>query len=72
MNASKTAFHIRSSVPGSEAELGIGAGERDGAGAAVEEFLQAGAEGADFGRADEGPGFGEEDEDEPVVGLGIG
>jgi hypothetical protein len=53
MHAPKTAFHIRSSIPGSEAELGIGAGERDGAGAAVEEFLQAGAESADFGGADE-------------------
>jgi hypothetical protein len=34
--------------------------------------LQARGEGYDFGWADEGPGFGEEDQDQPVLGLGVG
>jgi hypothetical protein len=33
--------------------------------------LQACAEGADFCWADEGPCFGEEDQDEPMIGLGV-
>ena len=49
--------------------LGVRAGEDDGAGAGVEELFEAGGEGFDFGWADEGPGFGEKDEDEPVVGF---
>jgi hypothetical protein len=48
VDASKAAFHLRSSVPGPEAELGVCAGESDGAGAAVQELLQTGAEGPHF------------------------
>jgi len=67
MHASQAAFHLRSSIPRAKTVLGVRAGERHGAGAAVEEFLQAGTEGADFRGADEGPCFGEEDQDEPVL-----
>ena len=71
MDASETAFHIRSGVPGSQAELGVGASESHGTGAAVKEFLKAVTEGADFRGTDEGPCFREKDQDEPVVGLGV-
>lgn len=52
--------------------LAVGAGEGDGAAAGVEEFVEAGGEGFDFRWADEGEGFGEEVQDEPVVGLEVG
>lgn len=60
VNASQPAFHLISSIPGPEAVLAVRAGERHGAGAAVQEFLETGAEGADFGWADEGPCFRKE------------
>ena len=51
--------------------VGVRADECDSAGARVQEFFEAGGEGFDFGWADEGPGFGEEDDDEPVVGFSV-
>ena len=71
MDASQAAFHVRGSVPRPEAELGVGTGESNGTGAAVQELLEASAEGADFRGADEGPCFGKEDQDKPVVGLSV-
>lgn len=67
----QAALGLGCAIPGLEAVLGVGGGEDDGAGARVEELLQASRKGADLGRTDEGPGFGEEDQNEPVVGLGV-
>lgn len=72
MNASQPAFHLGGRIPGPQYVLAVCAGEGYGAGAAVEEFLQARGKGRDFCGTDEGPGFGEEDQDEPVLGLGVG
>lgn len=62
VHATQPALHVRRRVPRFQAVLGVGAGEGDRARAAVEEFFQARAESAHFRRADEGPGFGEEDQ----------
>jgi len=72
VDAAEPAFHVRGVVPRAEAVVAVGADEDDGAGAVVEELFEPGGEGSDLGGADEGPGFGEEDEDEPVVGFGVG
>lgn len=72
VHAAEPAFEVGGRVPRLERVLGVGAGEDDGAGARVEELVEAGGEGFDFRRADEGEGFREEDQDEPVVGFGVG
>ena len=72
VHASQTALHLGRGVPCPQSVLAVRASKSDGTGPAVEEFLQPGGEGYDFCRADEGPGFGEENQDQPVLGLGVG
>ncbi len=56
-------------VPGAQDVFRVGADEGD-VGVAGAEGGEARGEGEDFGRAHEGPGHGDEEEDEPVGGVG--
>ncbi len=57
--------------PGQQAVFAICAGEDD-AGAAGSKVGSAVAEGNDLGRADEGPGHGNESKDDPLLVGGVG
>lgn len=72
VDAAQPALVLRRRVPGLETVLAIRRGEDDGATASVQELFEAMREGLDLSRADEGPGFGEEDQDEPVIRFGVG
>jgi hypothetical protein len=69
MDATEASLHLIGVVPGTKTKLGVGRGKDDGAGASVEELLQAFAVCADLGRTDERPSLGEENKSDPVVGL---
>jgi hypothetical protein len=71
MHTAQTAFHVARVIPCLETILGVGANEDNGASPRVQKFFEASGEGFDLGRADEGPGFWEEDQDEPMIGFCI-